>query len=38
MDFLRSHECDIVQGYYFSQPKPVNEVERFITGHAAAGI
>jgi diguanylate cyclase (GGDEF)-like protein/PAS domain S-box-containing protein len=37
MDFLRSHECDIVQGFYFSHPKPVKEVERFITHYAAAG-
>lgn len=37
MEFLRSHDCDIVQGFYFSHPKPVKGVERFITHYAAAG-
>ena len=28
--FLRRHECDILQGYCFSRPKPLDQVELFI--------
>ncbi len=28
--FLRTHECDILQGYCFSHPKPVDQIEQFI--------
>jgi len=26
MSFLKTHQCDAIQGYYFSKPLPVNEV------------
>jgi EAL domain-containing protein (putative c-di-GMP-specific phosphodiesterase class I) len=28
--FLQSHNCDIAQGYYFSKPVPVGEIEHWI--------
>ena len=34
MAFLHAHECDMIQGFYFSQPKPVDEMAHFITDHA----
>lgn len=30
LEFLRSRECDEVQGYYFSRPLPANEVEKLL--------
>lgn len=30
--FLRSRNCDIMQGYVVSKPMPAGEVERFFTG------
>jgi EAL domain-containing protein (putative c-di-GMP-specific phosphodiesterase class I) len=30
LDFLASIDCDIVQGYYYSRPVPVNEFEIFM--------
>lgn len=31
LEFLQQHECDLVQGYYFSEPKSVDEItEMFI--------
>jgi EAL domain-containing protein (putative c-di-GMP-specific phosphodiesterase class I) len=30
LDFLSSINCDIVQGYYYSRPVPVNEFEIFM--------
>ena len=30
LDFLSSIDCDIVQGYYYSRPIPVNEFEVFM--------
>ena len=30
LDFLSSIDCDIVQGYYYSRPVPVNEFEIFM--------
>ncbi|MCR4806236.1 MAG: bifunctional diguanylate cyclase/phosphodiesterase [Lachnospiraceae bacterium] len=30
LDFLRSIDCDMAQGYYYSRPIPVNEFEEFI--------
>ncbi len=30
-EFLRDHECDLVQGYYFSKPRTVDKItELFI--------
>ena len=26
MSFLRAHQCDEIQGYYFSKPLPVDQV------------
>jgi EAL domain-containing protein (putative c-di-GMP-specific phosphodiesterase class I) len=28
-DFLKTHACDEVQGYYFAKPMPASEFERF---------
>ncbi len=33
LEFLRSHNCDIVQGYLFSRPLPEPELRRFISNH-----
>ena len=30
MDFMRRHNCDRVQGYYFSRPLPVAEFEKIL--------
>jgi diguanylate cyclase (GGDEF)-like protein/PAS domain S-box-containing protein len=29
-DFLRKHGCDIIQGYYFSKPLPIDEMTEFL--------
>jgi diguanylate cyclase (GGDEF)-like protein/PAS domain S-box-containing protein len=34
--FLRDHECDEMQGYYFSRPLPENEFFRLLQNSAAA--
>lgn len=31
IEFLKKHNCDEVQGYYFSHPIPADEVEKFFT-------
>lgn len=28
LEFLKNHQCDISQGYYFSRPLPVDEIEK----------
>ena len=28
LDFLKNHQCDISQGYFFSKPLPVDEIEK----------
>jgi diguanylate cyclase (GGDEF)-like protein len=38
MQFLHAHECDLIQGYYFSRPKPIDEMTRFISDHKAQEI
>ncbi|MCW8930587.1 MAG: EAL domain-containing protein [Gammaproteobacteria bacterium] len=30
LNFLKQHNCDQIQGYYFSQPKPVEEIEKIL--------
>jgi EAL domain-containing protein (putative c-di-GMP-specific phosphodiesterase class I) len=30
MEYLRRHRCDFIQGYYFSRPLPVLEVEKML--------
>jgi diguanylate cyclase len=30
--FLRNVACDTMQGFYFAEPRPAGEVERFLTG------
>ncbi len=30
VEFLRSQNCDIAQGYYFSPPVPINEIEKIL--------
>jgi len=30
LEYLRSHRCDQIQGYYFSRPLPVPELERML--------
>jgi EAL domain-containing protein (putative c-di-GMP-specific phosphodiesterase class I) len=30
LEYLRSHECDQIQGYYLSRPLPVPELERIL--------
>jgi diguanylate cyclase (GGDEF)-like protein/PAS domain S-box-containing protein len=36
MQFLHAHECDMIQGYYFSRPMPVDEMTRFVANHKAS--
>ena len=33
LDVLRAHHCDIIQGYFFSQPLPCDLVEQMIKSH-----
>ena len=30
LDFLRKNHCDVIQGYYFSKPLPLDEFEAKI--------
>ena len=34
LELLRSLECDMVQGYYFSKPMPEEEFEKYLRDHA----
>jgi diguanylate cyclase (GGDEF)-like protein len=36
MQFLRAHECDMIQGYYFSRPILVDDLVRFVANHKAS--
>jgi EAL domain-containing protein (putative c-di-GMP-specific phosphodiesterase class I) len=37
MSFLRAHQCDEIQGYYFSKPLAVDKVAEKLRGEAAQG-
>ena len=28
LEFLKNHQCDIIQGFFFSKPLPVEEIEK----------
>jgi EAL domain-containing protein (putative c-di-GMP-specific phosphodiesterase class I) len=34
ISFLRSHQCDEIQGYYFSKPLPADKVADKLRGAA----
>ena len=39
MSFLRAHQCDEIQGYYFSKPLPVDRVADKLRGdHHASQV
>ena len=29
-EFLKENGCDVIQGYYFSRPLPLNEFEQLV--------
>lgn len=33
-EFLRQHQCDLMQGYYFSKPVPANVLEKMLVSHS----
>ncbi len=33
LNFLRHHQCDEIQGYYFSKPLTVDEIHSFVLNH-----
>jgi diguanylate cyclase (GGDEF)-like protein/PAS domain S-box-containing protein len=35
-DFLLEHDCDEIQGYYFSKPQPAAEIASLLQGNAAS--
>lgn len=35
LEFLHQQQCDMVQGYYFSQPLPADQAEDFLKSHIA---
>lgn len=30
LEFFLEHKCDVVQGFFFSEPLPAEEVEKFL--------
>jgi EAL domain-containing protein (putative c-di-GMP-specific phosphodiesterase class I) len=36
--FLQTHKCDIIQGYYYSQPLPVEDLETFLRQEASQKV
>ena len=32
LDFLRAHECDEIQGYFYSKPVPADDFARLLAG------
>ena len=35
LDFLRAHQCDEIQGYFYSRPVPADEFARLLAGEQA---
>ncbi len=33
LSYLRRHDCDQIQGYYFSRPVPVHDIEQMLQDH-----
>jgi diguanylate cyclase (GGDEF)-like protein/PAS domain S-box-containing protein len=38
LDFLRAHQCDEIQGYFYSRPVPADEFARLLAGEKEAAI
>jgi EAL domain-containing protein (putative c-di-GMP-specific phosphodiesterase class I) len=38
MAFLRAHQCDEIQGYYFSRPLAVDKVAEKLRGEALPAL
>jgi EAL domain-containing protein (putative c-di-GMP-specific phosphodiesterase class I) len=38
LQFLRHHDCDMIQGYYLSRPMPRQDMAQFIAAHEASPI
>lgn len=34
LEFIKEHKCDKAQGYYFSKPVPVEEIEKLLSVHS----
>ena len=33
VDFLKEQKCDLIQGFYFGKPMPVEEFEKLMQGN-----
>ena len=38
VDFLKSMDCDLIQGYVFAKPMPVPDFERLVFGKAVSNL
>ncbi|WP_246311999.1 EAL domain-containing protein [Pseudaquabacterium terrae] len=38
LDFLRAHQCDEVQGFYFAKPMTADDCVRLLVGEHSAGV
>ena len=38
LEFLQEHDCDYVQGYYFSKPRSVQDMTELLKGKADGSI
>jgi EAL domain-containing protein (putative c-di-GMP-specific phosphodiesterase class I) len=38
LDFLKEHNCDLVQGYYFSKPRSVDDITNLFIGERDGSI
>ena len=38
LEFLSRQQCDIIQGYLFSKPLPVDELEKFMSERKAKAV